>query len=82
MSRSSGFDGDSDVGVHEVVLAATTVAPVHTGPYDRLGETHAVVLAFCEHNGHTLSGVSWEIYGDWTEDVSALETDVVYELIN
>lgn len=76
------FAGESDDGVHEVVLPATTVArAAHTGSYDRLGETHAVVLAFCEHNGHALSGLSWEIYGDWTDDISALETDVVYELI-
>jgi effector-binding domain-containing protein len=77
------FDGVSDAGVHEVELPATTVAhAVHTGPYDRLGETHTAVLAFCEQHGHTPSGLSWEIYGDWTDDVSALETDVVYELID
>jgi effector-binding domain-containing protein len=77
------FDGDSDGGVHEVGLPATTVArAVHIGPYDRLGETHAKVLAFCEQHGHTLSGLSWEIYGDRTEDVAVLETDVVYELID
>ena len=76
------FNGDSDVGVHDVLLPATTVArAVHTGPYDRLGDTHSKVLAFCEQNGHTLSDLSWEIYGDWTDDVSTLETEVVYELI-
>jgi hypothetical protein len=28
-----------------------------------------------------LAGSRWEIYGDWTDDESALETEIVYLLL-
>jgi hypothetical protein len=29
----------------------------------------------------TLAAPRWEIYGDWTEDESALETEIAYLLV-
>ena len=40
---------------------------LHVGAYERLGETHAALDAWCTENGHRLSGVRWEIYGHWRE---------------
>jgi len=31
-------------------------------------------------NNETFAGWSWEIYGDWNEDVSKLETRIEYLL--
>jgi effector-binding domain-containing protein len=72
------------VGAGRVVpseLPAGTVATtVHRGPYDGLGAAHAAVRAWCADHGHQLTGTRWEIYGDWREDPSELETEVAYLL--
>jgi hypothetical protein len=31
-------------------------------------------------NRHGLAGIDWEIYGDWTDDATKLETTVCYLL--
>jgi effector-binding domain-containing protein len=42
-----------------VVATAT-----HLGPIGKIGETHDAVVAWCASNGHPLSRVRWEVYGD------------------
>jgi effector-binding domain-containing protein len=42
-----------------VVATAT-----HRGPIGRIGETHDAVVAWSASNGHRLSRVRWEVYGD------------------
>jgi effector-binding domain-containing protein len=71
--------------VHCSQLPAGRVATtVHFGPYQRLGESHAAIRAWCATQGHVCSGVSWEIYGHWEEswntDPSKIRTDVFYLL--
>src|SRR4051812_25720947 len=74
-------------GVGEVVASAlpmgVVVSTVHFGPYQRLGEAHAAVKAWCTKNGYELSGVRWEIYGHWIEewnkDASKIRTDVGWQ---
>jgi effector-binding domain-containing protein len=39
-------------------------AATHIGPIARIGETHDAVVAWCALNGHRLSRVRWEVYGD------------------
>jgi effector-binding domain-containing protein len=39
-------------------------AATHRGPIGRIGETHDAVVAWCVSNGHRLSRVRWEVYGD------------------
>jgi effector-binding domain-containing protein len=36
----------------------------HLGPIGKIGETHDAVVAWCASNGHRLSRVRWEVYGD------------------
>jgi effector-binding domain-containing protein len=71
-------------GAGDVVRTATPAGPVatatHIGPYDRLGQAHAAILAWCKEHGHVLAGPSWEIYGHWTDDPAQLRTDVFYLL--
>jgi effector-binding domain-containing protein len=60
--------------------AGEVASTVHRGPYDALGEAHVAVKAWCGSHGHVLTGVRWEIYGDWHEDPADLETEVCYLL--
>jgi effector-binding domain-containing protein len=68
----------------EVVYSETplgrAVTMAHIGPYRRLGVSHAAIVSWSRQNGHSLAGVSWEIYGDWDEDPAKLRTDIFHLL--
>ena len=67
--------------VYATVTPAGTVAmAVHVGPYERMKETHDAIHAWREANNRAFAGKSWEIYGDWSEDPSKLETTIMYLL--
>jgi effector-binding domain-containing protein len=73
------FESTGSVTPSELPAGIVAVA-VHHGPYGQLGVTHDAIHTSCSREGLTLAGPRWEIYGDWTEDESALETEVVYLL--
>lgn len=56
------------------------VSALHVGPYDGLKATHDAIHTWARQNQASFAGKSWEIYGDWTEDASKLETRVEYLL--
>lgn len=60
--------------------AGEVAAATHVGPYEWLSETHDAVLAFAAANRRVLAGISWEIYGDPSDDPAKLETTVMYLL--
>jgi len=62
--------------VPSALPAGRVVATVHRGSYDGLGAAHDAVHRWAAANGHTLSRVRWEIYGDWSDDPAAVETEV------
>ena len=68
----------------EVVPAETPAGnvamAVHRGPYDLLPETHDAIHAWRVREGRLFAGLSWEIYGDWSDDPTKLETTVCYWL--
>ncbi|MDT3443071.1 MULTISPECIES: GyrI-like domain-containing protein [unclassified Pseudofrankia] len=68
----------------EVVPADTpageVATAVHRGGYDRLRRTHDAIHAWRARTGRTFAGISWEVYGDWSDDPSRLETTVFYLL--
>ena len=70
--------------VGRVVPSALPVGPavmtVHQGPYARLDDAHLAVRNWCATHQHRPTGVRWEIYGDWTEDPTRLETEVWYQV--
>lgn len=80
---SEPFAGNARVHCSQLPAGRVATA-VHFGPYQRLGEAHAAVRAWCARQGHRYSGVSWEIYGHWEEswnaDPSKIRTDVFYLL--
>jgi effector-binding domain-containing protein len=63
-----------------VLPAGEVASTVHRGPYDALDEAHVALKAWCGSHRHALTGVRWEIYGDWREDPAELETEVCYLL--
>ena len=60
--------------------AGTVAMAVHRGPYDRLRGTHDAIHAWSAREGRRFAGLSWEIYGDWSDDPAKLETTVCYLL--
>jgi effector-binding domain-containing protein len=60
--------------------AGEVASTVHVGPYDRLGDAHNAIHAWCEANNRKIAGSSWEIYGDWNNDPALLETTIRYLL--
>lgn len=53
---------------------------VHRGDYGGLPHAHAALHAWCAANGRAIGAWSLEIYGDWSDDPSKLETTVQYLL--
>lgn len=76
---SAPFTSDGPVisSMLPVGLAATML---HRGSYDGLGDTHLAIREWCAEHGHEVSGVRWEVYGDWRRDVDELETQIYYLL--
>ncbi len=67
--------------VHATETPSGEVATAtHIGGYDRLMEAHAAIHAWAQTHNRTFAGQSWEIYGDWTDDESKLETTIEYLL--
>jgi effector-binding domain-containing protein len=67
--------------VHETATPSGEAAiAVHRGAYDQLRGTHDAIHQWARSHGRTFAGTSWEIYGDWSDDPSQLETTVVYLL--
>jgi effector-binding domain-containing protein len=68
----------------EVICTATPAGEVvittHTGSYAGLAAAHQAVRAWSAASGRAIGGFCWEIYGDWTDDETKLETQVVYLL--
>ena len=73
------FQPEGEVALAEVPAGEVAMA-VHHGPYDGLRATHDAIHAWQAHQGRPFAGLSWEIYGDWSDDPSKLETTVCYLL--
>jgi len=73
------FSPSGEVGLVETP-AGNVVTAVHVGPYDQIGRTHDAIHAWAARNRINFAGKSWEIYGDWNDDITKLETWVQYLL--
>lgn len=73
------FEPAGDVSPAETPAGEVAMA-VHIGSYDQLHRTHDAIHAWRTREGRTFAGTSWEIYGDWSDDPSRLETTVCYLL--
>jgi len=73
------FDPAHDVFATETPAGEVATA-VHVGSYASLRATHAAIHQWCTNQQRSIAGKSWEIYGDWTDDESKLETTIAYLL--
>lgn len=73
------FDRSGEVYSTETPSGKVATA-LHVGSYVRLHETHNAIHAWAAANRVTFAGKSWEIYGDWTNDDTKLETRIEYLL--
>src|SRR5258706_4680424 len=68
----------------EVVCTQTPAGEVaittHIGSYGKLAAAHEAINSWRAATGRVFGAYSWEVYGDWTDDESKLETQVVYLL--
>jgi effector-binding domain-containing protein len=76
---SGGFPGEGEV-IGTETPAGEVATTLHVGPIERLGAAHEAIHAWRAVHGRDLAGVSWEIYGDWTDDPATNEVRVVYLL--
>jgi len=71
-------------GVGKVVAAETpageAVHVVYFGEYSQMQPAHKAAQDGARALGRRLTGVSWEVYGDFTSDMSKLRTDIYYQL--
>jgi effector-binding domain-containing protein len=73
------FAGDTPV-MRSATPAGLVATTAHIGPYDRLGDAHGAIRAWCKAHDRALAGPNWEIYGHWLDDPARLRTDVFYLL--
>ena len=60
--------------------AGRAARAVHVGPYSELHRTYAELHAWVRREGLRLGSQSWEVYGDWQDDPSRLETELYLRL--
>ena len=53
---------------------------VYWGRYSEMHPAHQAAQTGAMREGHRLTGVSWEVYGDWADDPAKLRTDIYYQL--
>jgi effector-binding domain-containing protein len=73
------FESCGEVCATETPAGMAAVA-THVGAYDRMKETHDAIHAWRAANNRAFAGKSWEIYGDWSDHPSKLETTIMYLL--
>jgi effector-binding domain-containing protein len=74
------FSGEGEVVCTETP-AGEVAMTTHIGSYSGLAAAHSAVHSWRAATGRAFGACSWEVYGDWTDDESKLETQVVYLLI-
>src|SRR5262245_37243718 len=73
------FDDEGEVICTETP-AGEVVMTTHIGSYAGLAAAHNALHSWRAASGRAFGAYSWEIYGDWTDDETKLETQVIYLL--
>jgi effector-binding domain-containing protein len=73
------FEQSGDISCVETP-AGRVAFTVHTGPYSQLKDAHDAIHAWCADHNQRIGNTSWELYGDWNEDESKLQTTIYYLL--
>ena len=75
----AAFETAGDV-VASTTPAGRSLRTLHTGSYNGIRQATDAVIAFARTNALATTGLSWEIYGDWNEDESKLQTWIHFQL--
>jgi effector-binding domain-containing protein len=73
------FDAVGEVRCVETPAGDAAVV-VHRGAYSGIPRAHAALHRWCAERGLAIGAQSVEIYGDWFDDPSRLETTIQYAL--
>ena len=73
------FEREGEVAPAETPAGEVAMA-VHVGGYDQIRRAPDAIHGWRARSGRAFAGLSWEIYGDWSDDPSKLETTVCYLL--
>jgi effector-binding domain-containing protein len=76
---SGSFAAAGDV-VASTLPGGLVATATHTGPINRIGDTHQAVRQWTATNGYTLAGPRWEIYGDPDQATGHFDVDVFWLL--
>jgi effector-binding domain-containing protein len=60
--------------------AGQAARTLYRGPYAGMHPAHQAIHQWCAQNGKRIGAMSWELYGDWTQDQTKLETEIFYLL--
>jgi effector-binding domain-containing protein len=70
--------------IGEVVAAETPAGEaahaIYFGDYSRMHPAHLAAQGAAREAGRQLTGDSWEVYGDWSNNPDELRTDIYYLL--
>ena len=76
----SGTFADTD-GVKCIELEAGRAAhATHVGSYEDMHVTNRALTEWCTEQGLSVTGDSWEVYGDWHDDPSKVTTDIYFRV--
>lgn len=57
-----------------------TATATHTGSYDAIGQSFTALHEWAREQGLRETGVTWEVYGDWNDDETKLETELFVQV--
>ena len=76
---SDYFENVEDV-VYSSTPSGEVASTLHVGPYSDLSHAYDALSLWCKEHHRARANTYWEVYGDWEEDPSKLETEVFYLL--
>lgn len=76
---SGPFEAIDDV-VYSSTPSGETASTLHIGRYSDLGGAYDALAQWCKEHNRPRAKTYWEVYGDWNEDPTKLETEVFYLL--
>jgi effector-binding domain-containing protein len=73
------FEDEDEVTCTETPSGEVAMT-THIGNYAGLAAAHNALHSWRAATGRSFGAYSWEVYGDWTDDETKLETHVIYLL--
>ena len=77
---SKPFPGPQGEVVAAETPAGDVVHAVYFGDYGKMKPAHDAAHEEAVRRGRRITGASWEVYGDWSDDPQTLRTDIYYLL--